>query len=464
MRDLAFVLTFVAMLLPAIRFAHVGTMLWTWVALISPNFYMYGFALGLPFNKIVVAVGFLALFLDKNKRGLYFDSHIRMLTGFFIVSMISYTVGIGNPALADFVADRFFKTIILCFVIVATVRGRLQIHSIVIAICMGMGIHGALEAAKFISSGGGHILTGPATIGDNNSFGLAVLMVIPLLIYLYRYSAVSFVRLAFGGAILLNVIAVIATNSRGALVGLVAVAVAMYIRSRQKIALTIIFLVMAGIIAMLAPERWYGRMSTIDAANQDGSFMSRVASWKIHTLIALDRPLVGGGFSAAQDYGVFSEYVRSFSTLDFIPTPTPTIAFAAHSIYFEVLGDTGFIGFFLFLGMLFAAFRNLAIIRRLSRGRDDLTWAYDLADLCSLSLIAYAVSGAALSMAYFEMYYVVISLISVTRRHLEELTSATVPAGLAILQQAAGTGARYSGAGPLAGRPTPAGPRFSVGR
>lgn len=435
MRDIVFIGAFLAMLPLALRFAHVGTMLWTWIALISPNTYMYGFARGVPFNKAVVAVAFISLILDKKRSKFYVDTHVRLLISFLAIAMISYMFALSDKSRVDILADRVWKEVLLCLFIVAAVRGRLQIHSMLIAAAMGMAIHGAIEGAKYINTGGGHVLAGPATIGDNNSFGLAMLMVLPLLFYLYQYSASKFVRWALIPAILTNIVAVIASNSRGALIGLMAVGFAAFVKSKNKFPMIIAFLIIGGGILTLAPDRYLGRMSTIDAADKDGSFMGRVNSWKLHLLVALDRPLVGGGFSPMEDPDVWATYVKELPALDFIDTGRPGGPLAAHSIYFQVLGDTGFLGALCFVGMIALAFRNIAIVTKLARGDPKLEWAGDLANTFRLTLVAYTVAGAALSMAYFELFYVMVTLVSVMRRHVQEVAIPQVPAAIALLKQ-----------------------------
>jgi putative inorganic carbon (HCO3(-)) transporter len=421
MRSLVFTALFLAMLPAALRYAHVATMLWVWIAMVSPTHYIYGFAQQIPFNKLVVAVGVIALAVDRQYRPkLRFDAHMVLLLAFLAVAMISYMFALTRISRVDDLADRLFKVVMLCLFVVATVRTRLQIHSVMIAACMGMGIHGAIEAAKYLASAGGHVLLGPATIGDNNHFGLAILMTIPPLAYLFRYSQALVVKVAFAAAALGNVIGVIASHSRGALIGLVAVGAAVFFKSRNKGVMLLVLAVLAGIVLAIAPERWFDRMGTIDDARADGSFMGRVSSWKMNLLVALDRPLVGGGFSSMEDNWVFSQYLRFFPSLDWLAiSPTPTRPLAAHSIYFQVLGDTGFIGLFLFLALLALAFHNTRVIRRLTADREDLQWAHDLSLAVYFSLIGYAVSGAALSLAYFEFYYLLITVAAVTRYHVE---------------------------------------------
>ena len=427
MRSLVFTGLFLAMLPAAVRYAHVAVMVWVWIAMVSPSHYILGFAQAIPFNKVVVAVAFIALMVDRQYRPkLRFDAHVVLLIAFLAVAMLSYMFALTRIARVDDLADKLFKAVVLCLFVVATVRTRLQIHSVMIAACMGMGIHGAIEAAKYVASAGGHVLLGPATIGDNNHFGLAILMVIAPLAYLYRYSQSLLVKAAFALAALANVIGVIASHSRGALIGLIAVGAAVFFKSRNKGVMLLVLALLAGIILAIAPDRWFDRMGTIDDAKEDGSFMGRVSSWKMNLLVALDRPLTGGGFSSMEDPWVWSQYVRQFASLDwFIISPTPVKPLAAHSIYFQVLGDTGFIGLILFLALLGVGFRNLYVIRKLAADREDLQWARDLALALHFSLIGYAVSGAALSLAYFEFYYVLITVAAVTRYHVETVLGVT---------------------------------------
>jgi len=423
MRDLAFMALFVFMFINAVRCLHTGTMLWAWSAMCAPQQYLYGIATQLPLNKIAVAATLIAIFVDKTKRKPYFDSHIILVGIFVIDGIICYSLGLSNLQRPYDLLDKMIKIYALCLIMTMAARGRMQIHSMVIIICLGMGIHGALEGLKYISSAGGHIVIAPGSIGDNNYLAMATIMVMPLLVYLFRYSEVRLIRLAFLGALAACFAGVVATASRGGLIGLMVLGTFLFLQSRRK------FLTLAGIavfaVALLAfaPEQWMERMNTIGSASEDGSFMSRVSSWKINTLLALDRPLVGGGYSALENVGVLNIYREKFHTMDFIvtsPEPLGAGALAAHSIYFETLGDLGFPGFFLFMAILLTGFRNLGRILRATRGKESLLWAHDLAVLLRLSLVVFMVCGALLSAAYFELLYIMLTQISVLRRHLEE--------------------------------------------
>ncbi len=428
MRDLAFMALFLFMLVNAARCLHAGTMLWAWIALCAPQQYLYGIATSLPLNKIAVAVTLVGLFVDQTKKPPYIDAHILLVGLFVLQGVICYSVGLSDLDRSYDILDKMIKIYALCFVTTMAARDRLQIHSMLIVICLGMGIHGALEGLKYITSGGNHTVIAPASIGDNNYLAMATLMVMPLLVYLFRYSESRLIRLSFLGALLACFAGVIATASRGGLVGLLVLGTFLFLHSRRKLlALFGIAALAAGLLAF-APEQWTERMTTIGAAGQDNSFMSRVSSWKLNTILALDRPLVGGGYSALENWAVFDIYKEKFHTLDgFIDSPEPSFALAAHSIYFQTLGDLGFPGFLLFMAILVTGFRNLGRILRMTRGRESLVWAYDLAVLFRLSLVVFMVSGALLSAAYFELLYIMLTQVSVLRRHLEETVVAAKP-------------------------------------
>jgi hypothetical protein len=71
----------------------------------------------------------------------------------------------------------------------------------------------------------------------------------------------------------------------------------------------------------------------------------------------------------------------------------------------------GFIGLFLFLSLLISTFLSLASVERRIRGRPALAWAKDYAIMLRLSVVSYAVGGAFLGLAYFDLYYNVIAAV-----------------------------------------------------
>jgi putative inorganic carbon (HCO3(-)) transporter len=297
---------------------------------------------------------------------------------------------------------------------------RIRIHALIAAVCLGLGFHGFTQGLMYIASGGGHKILGIPSVGDNNSFAVAILMVIPLMLYLAMYSADHIIKFSWFAGLTVSVISVVATFSRGGFIGMAMLGFGLVATSKRKAASLLMLAVAAVAIYAFAPAAWFARVDTIDSATSDDSFMGRVIAWKISTLVALARPFFGGGFHAIQSLPVWQAYQANFASLDFIPTSLPDVSpHAAHSIYFEVLGDLGFVGLFLFLSLLLLSFRNVQVIRKLSKGKPELAWAYDLANALRLSMIVYCVSAAALSMAYLELLYILLAATSRLRSMVE---------------------------------------------
>jgi probable O-glycosylation ligase (exosortase A-associated) len=111
----------------------------------------------------------------------------------------------------------------------------------------------------------------------------------------------------------------------------------------------------------------------------------------------------GGGFEVS-DAAIFFRYA-----------PNPNDVHAAHSIYFQVLGEHGFVGLGLYRTLGFLTYRTGTWIVRRTASVDELRWAFGLATMIQASLIGFAVGGAFLSLLYYDVpYYLMVALI-VTR-------------------------------------------------
>ena len=94
--------------------------------------------------------------------------------------------------------------------------------------------------------------------------------------------------------------------------------------------------------------------------------------------------------------------------------PDPLDIHDAHSIYFQVLGEHGFIGLGIFLLLGFTTWLRCGQMIRLARNIPEMKWIGDLASMLQVSLIGYGVSGAFLGLAYFDYYYHLIAITLIT--------------------------------------------------
>ncbi len=423
MRDIALFFGFFAMLAmgQVFRYPHVGVLLWCWTALVIPNFFSYGFAAAIPYNKIVAIITLLAWLISREPKKLPPNATLFLLALLGIWGTISALTGISSTDDAMREWGNFIKVIVFAFVVAGLMTSKERIIALLYASVLSLGFHGVVSGAKFLASGGASHIYGPglSIIGDNNHFALAMIALIPIVFYLHNQSSHKLVKLALLGSMLLMLATIMGTFSRGGLLGIIAVGGLAFMRHPKKMRNTLLLIPLVVAALAFAPERWSNRMDTIAEANQDNSFMGRVIAWKQSTLLALDHPVFGGGFHAIQDFAIWMNYAQEFHKLSFIPTdePNPVRAFAAHSIYFQTLGDLGFVGLGIFLAILISSWRNASATIRAARDQPEWHWARDLAKALQYTLFAYVVSGAALNMAYFDFMYMIFAVL-VALRHL----------------------------------------------
>ena len=91
-----------------------------------------------------------------------------------------------------------------------------------------------------------------------------------------------------------------------------------------------------------------------------------------------------------------------------------------HSIYFEVMGEHGFIGFFMFMLLGLFIWNTGSRIRKQGKRSMETKWAADLASMVQVSIIGYASSGAFLGLAYFDLYYTLVAIMVICSVLLKE--------------------------------------------
>jgi hypothetical protein len=91
---------------------------------------------------------------------------------------------------------------------------------------------------------------------------------------------------------------------------------------------------------------------------------------------------------------------------------------SAHSAYFQVLGQHGFIVLGLYLLLIAVALATLTRLSRRARAFPDAYWIAAYSDGLRVGIIAFAISGAFINVAYFDLYFIYIAMTAVLSREL----------------------------------------------
>jgi probable O-glycosylation ligase (exosortase A-associated) len=403
---------------------HLGILLWIWVALLPSIDLLYGtFGFVLPFNKLAAAAVVLAMVIRPQQRRFYIDLLMILILLYAVQVTLSYLSSpLENPS-ADNQYDKFWKVLVLTFLLPGVMFTRHRLHQVALVMSVAFGFYMAKEGLIFLLTAGGHHVQGSGVTGDNNGMALSILMILPLLLYVANYTAEPWIKRGMYATAALGVVTVVATYSRGGFIGLIAFGIMMLKGNKYKVRTLAVLAVLGAVLYLLMPEDYLTRIHTIREAGEDSSFNVRLAAWKVNFLLGMDHPFLGAGLYASVQPQNWFAYIEPASTFLF-PTPIILRSYVAHSIYFQVFGDTGFIGLFLFLGILATALVYTVRTQRLARKDPALAWAADLARATQISIVMYLVCGAALSNVYFEILYIILAVISRTHKAVLEATAA----------------------------------------
>jgi putative inorganic carbon (HCO3(-)) transporter len=417
MRD-ALMLALVVGILPfACRHTWVAALLWTWISIMNPHKLAWGFAQSMPFAAMAAGAAAISLVITKDKLALPRNHAVTalILLTFWMCVTTAFAI---HPEGSWPLLERTLKIQVMTLIALAALRERRHVELFIWVNALSIGFYGLKGGLFTLASGGEQRVWGPpgGFIEGNNELGLALVMVIPLMNYLRAVATRRWIRGGLVGLMSITAIAVLGTQSRGAFLAILAMGLFMWMRSREKAVAAVVIGVIGLTLTAFMPQTWSDRMSTIGSYEQDGSAMGRINAWKMATHLANARPL-GGGFDIYSGE-IFARYA-----------PVPEDVHAAHSIYFQVLGEHGYLGLLLFLLIGAYAFATASRIRRETERLPEAQWLHYLASMMQVSMVGYAVGGAFLSLAYFDLPYNVLVVVVVSQRWLQGRETTTRTAG-----------------------------------
>ncbi len=404
MRDIIIIGLVLMGVVASFRYPWVGIMQWTWLSLMNPHRYTFGPAYSAPLAAMTVAAILIGLLVTKDKESPFKGTPVTLLAVLMTWITISWALGI-DPS-GDYEQwKKVMKIDVLILVGLALLHSKKHIIALAWTATLSLAVLGAKGGIFTILQGGGNRVWGPpgSFIEDNNEFALALIMTIPLLRFLQLQIKNKKGKLLLMGMIVLCAASALGSYSRGALLAVSAMGAMMWWRGKNKLGVGIVMALAVIPLVALMPDAWTARMNTIQEYDDDASALGRFSAWWNAWNLAFHYPS-GVGFNAARP-----ELFAQYSPYPEIGTP------AAHSIYFQMLGNHGFIGLFIFLSFCLVTFQWAGWLRKHGAARPETMWCSDLGTMCQVSLVGYAVGGAFLSLAYFDLPYNIMVLVVLAR-------------------------------------------------
>ncbi|GJL90731.1 putative O-glycosylation ligase, exosortase A system-associated [Hyphococcus sp.] len=406
MRDMI-LLGFTALCLAAaLRHPFAGLLTWAWFTLLTPHQAAFG-VYGIPLNVIIAGVTIASYIVSGEIAKFRFDpiTCLIILFGGWLTLAQAFSL---DPVSSAPYHDRFIKTLLFIVLCAQMTTTKLRFNALVWTLVVSIGFLATKGAAfTFLTLGQYHVQGLPNTVlEDNNHLGIAMASTLPLILYLRAEAARPIVRNGLLTLFCLTIIAIIGTQSRGAFISLVVFSGFFWFRSKHKIS------ILAGLSLLLIPtivfmpSKWTQRMSTITEATQDASFMGRVDAWVINYKLAVAHPVTGAGLRNSYE----PEVAKS------VDIERAERAKAAHSIYFEVLGGTGFVGLAIYLSLFATTFLSAWRVYLDRKNGRIAPWKSRFAYFSQMSIFVFAVGGASTSMEMWDGYLLIMALVAALTR------------------------------------------------
>lgn len=315
--------------------------------------------------------------------------------------------------------DILFAVLILMIVVDATSLRRLVWSLILAGIVMAgitvyQAVTGSFENDMFgLGKAELHQIVGEVAdyrpggpLGEPNMYAQVLLLLVPLTAERMANEKNWPLRIVAGLGFAVCVLAIIFTYSRGALLALVVVCVAMSIPLLRRPRVALVALPMIALAVFLTPSAYVDRLQKVElpstaGSDADGSLEGRRTEMLVAWRMFLDHPVLGVGM---ENYPLhFQEYVQKLGL------PARHENRKAHSLYLQIAAERGLVGIASFAAVMWVALAGVL------RGRHELRAAgrsteAGIAGGVALSFLGYGVAAMFLHGDYGRYFWIMVGL------------------------------------------------------
>ncbi len=298
----------------------------------------------------------------------------------------------------------WLKTYVAFFLVGGLIFTLAQFRKMILVLAIGaccqiyLAFHASLEGLD------NRISVAYGTLGNANDLASALLMGLPIIVYIMTSKAYSIV---FRGLLLipavLLVVVVMKTGSRGGLIAAFVLGIVTFFSSSavNKMKLFVVALVAVGLFAVAVPKEVRGRYMTILKSTRDANTTDNAASAMEssnarsellrHSLILTKRhPIFGVGLA---------QFAPQSADL-FIAEGQSALWFTSHDIYGLISSEVGLPGLIFYLVLIFVCFRDLYRLSKISTQTPELQSIANMAYCLMLSLVTFVICGIFSTAAY----------------------------------------------------------------
>jgi putative inorganic carbon (hco3(-)) transporter len=387
-----------------------------WVDIVRPQQLAYSIINSLPLS-FIAAIATLTLFVAKDKKSPPKFGPILILITMLTVWVTFTTLISDFPTQAWGKWDWASKVLIFAVLIPYLFRSRVQIEAFILVFVFSASTILFSAGVKTVLGGGGYgtlavMGTGNSGLSESSTLAVVCVMLIPLIMFLMRHTLIFprnlLTRGLFLAIIVMAVAAMVGTAARTGVIAIGVMCLLSMLQSKKKLWWLAGLAIVAVIILNLdlSATRWGNRMSTIETYNADSSALGRLKVWE-WTIGFVGKHPLGGGFDAYLHNRILG--VTSDGVTEYLPEGQVG-GKAFHSIYFEMLGEQGFIGFAMYFAMVGIALFKLIKLKKTWKNDAGMAWIAGLANALMTSIIVFLAGGSFVGIAYQPYIFYMLSL------------------------------------------------------
>ena len=325
----------------------------------------------LPVGDIAILAALGGIFLQRG--GIRFPPYLAWLTVFTGWVLIA-SRGTQYPEAVSPQLTAMVKLCLIVFAAANALRTRPQARLFMVFF-LGCFALFPLRGAMFNFFFYGNAVQGRAVwnmlYSNPNDLGAMALLQLSMAIALLVTEPKGWVRWCALAGVFMVPMLILMTQSRGVFLGLIAFIAIALVGQRRRVQIVVRLAVVAIILAAVAPAGVWERLGTLKHATststlnevdgEGGSAKQRSEIWRVAFKIIREHPITGVGVGAY-------EPTHEVYAMDPEFNPTARGPRDTHSLYFNVLAETGYPGLLLYLIMLASVFVAAERTRRRCKG------------------------------------------------------------------------------------------------
>lgn len=383
---------------------------WTVLYLLVDYMRPQDFIPGLKYARPAMIVMLVLVFFLIRHRQLIFQNKQIKLIWYFTALLSVYIPFARNNYYAYITAETmllympFILSLLVCVNTVERLRTFTKFY-------IGAMVYVALYALRHGGMGSGNYFS------DENDVSLYIDMVIPFCYFLFVIEKKKSTKMFYGAGLVIGLLAVIISFSRGGFVGLCVMFLIVWLVSPRKMISVVAISILGVFVYFYSGDKYHKEMATV-TDTKESTAHARLMSWASAWDMFLDHPFGVGGNNFQV---LFPEYQGNRFNRGMWGR-------VAHSLWFTLIPEVGVIGIALYFRLLWynlkAAFAMKIKKEQLSEDEKYLN-AMSIAFLASLA--GFFTAGTFVSVLYYPHYWYVTAMIVATAEICKKVSGETLP-------------------------------------